>query len=233
MTILGLETATERLSVALLIDNDTLEKHTDSKSSHCELINGFVSELLLESSLDFENIDCVAVSIGPGSFTGLRIGIASAMGFAYAAGKPACGINTLMGIAWYSGFPGTLVCPLIDAKRCEAYTALYRLGTDAPHEILAPSAMPLPELAHLLEQQGEPVTITGPATSVFRDILKESDADLVFVDHDESQPSAVSIAQLGRIYCKAGKCMNPSEVKPLYLRRSDAEILRDTHCRQS
>lgn len=233
MTILGIETATERLSVALLIENDTLERHTDSKSSHCELINGFVSELLLERALYFENIDCVAVSIGPGSFTGLRIGIASAMGFAYAAGKPACGINTLMGIAWYSGFPGTLVCPLIDAKRSEAYTALYRLGTDAPHEIIPPSALPLSELIRILEMQDEQVTITGPATSVFRNILNESNADLVFVDPDESKPSAISIAQLGRIYYNAGKSLHPSDIKPLYLRRSDAEILREKQCRQS
>ena len=233
MNIIGIETATERLSVALMVDGVAYERHTDARSSHCELISGFVSELLNEGAVDIDELDCVAVSIGPGSFTGLRIGIASAMGISYAISKPVCGVDTLMGIAFHSGFPYTLVCPLIDARRSEAYTALYRLGQGIPEEIIAPAAMPVSELAGILKSQNEQVTITGPSTDHFQEVLETSGADLQFTDPDESKPSALSIARIGEIMFNAGQSVTPSELKPLYLRRSDAELLRDKQCRQS
>ncbi len=230
MIIIGIETATERLSSSLLVENDRIfERHVDSRSSHCELLTGFLLELVNEADVSFEEIDCVAVSVGPGSFTGLRIGIATAMGLAYGLGITACGINTLMGLAWNSVEPGTLVCPIIDAKRSEVYTALYRTGDDIPQTVIEPMALPITKLAEILLKRNEKVTLTGPAAEKFRNKLQDSlGISVSFIPPDSAQPSARSIAELGLINFRLNGGINPSSLKPVYLRRSDAEIARDS-----
>lgn len=230
MIVLGIETATERLSAALLVESKKIyERHKDSHSSHCELISGFILELVDEADVFMDSIDCIAVSTGPGSFTGLRIGIATAMGLAYGLSITTCGINTLMGMAMNAAAPGTQVCPVIDAKRSEVYTALYRTGNDIPHTIIEPLALPVSELADMLRKRDETVTITGPATEKFRYMLQESLGALVsFTPPDLAKPSAKSIAELGLKIFRSGRGKNPASLKPVYLRRSDAEITRDS-----
>lgn len=232
MTILGIETATPRLAVALTSDANppfSGDRHTDSRSSHCELINGFIGELLAESGISLDSLDAVAVSTGPGSFTGLRIGIASAMGLAYALGIETCPVPTLMGLAWQAAAPGSLVCPLIDAKRREAYAAVYRCHEDAlPEEVISPAACPVEQLAEKLIGLGEPVTLVGPAATLFAPLLTEHLGSTVISEPvSDTQPSASSIAAIGRLMASSGRTIAPAALTPLYLRRSDAEIVRD------
>ena len=232
MNLLAIETATERLSAALLANGKIHERHTDSRSAHCELLSGFIEELRVEAGIALSDIEGVAVSLGPGSFTGLRIGIATAMGLAYGLGIKAVGVNTLMALAWNTAQPQTLVCPLIDAKRSEVYTAVYRMGTncdtDIPKIVLAPTAIPVPTLAGILETLQEPVTVTGPATVQFsNDLERTGEARLSFIPQESSKPTAAAIVRLGSLLFRLGEDVNPAALKPIYLRRSDAEILRD------
>ena len=231
MIILGIETATERLSAALLLEDSTVfERHEDSQSSHCELLAKFIMELAVEAGIGLPEIDGVAVSIGPGSFTGLRIGIATAMGLAFGLGVETCGIHTLAAMAWNVGRPGTLVCPLIDAKRSEAYAALYRTGERFPETVIEPAAIPVTEFAGLLAGKHEPITITGPGAEKFRSILENAGGpQLTFIPHEWAKPSAVAVARLGLLMFKAGKSSSPAELKPVYLRRSDAELAIKNH----
>ncbi|MDP2982518.1 MAG: tRNA (adenosine(37)-N6)-threonylcarbamoyltransferase complex dimerization subunit type 1 TsaB [Candidatus Latescibacter sp.] len=228
MIILGIETATERLSAALLLeDSAVFERHEDSQSSHCELLAKFIAELAEEAGIGLPEIDGVAVSIGPGSFTGLRIGIATAMGLAFGLGVETCGIHTLTALAWNVRIPGALVCPLIDAKRSEAYAALYRTGEGFPQTIIEPSAIPLTELAALLAGKQEPITITGPGAEKFRSILEKAGGpQLTFIAPESAKPSAAVVANLGLLVFKAGGGASPAELKPVYLRRSDAELAK-------
>ena len=230
MIVIGIETATERLSASLLLENDhILERHKDSHSSHCELLTGFILELVHEANITMDEIDCVAVSVGPGSFTGLRIGIATAMGLAYGIGIDACGINTLMGLAWNSGKHGKLICPLIDAKRSEVYTALYRTCDDIPQTVVEPIALPVSKLSEMLLKKNENVIFTGPAAEKFRTMLYESLGESAsFIPPDLALPSACSIAELGLIHSRLNRCIHPGALKAVYLRRSDAEIARDS-----
>ena len=230
MTILGIETATDRLSAALLVENTKVyERCEDSRITHCELLTGFILELVDEAGVSVDNIDCVAVSTGPGSFTGLRIGIATAMGLAYGLGIKTCGINTLMGLAWKAAEHGKLVCPLIDAKRSEVYTSLYRMGDEIPQTIMEPSAMPVSKLTEILRSKDEHITITGPAAETFRPMLEESsDVSVSIIPPDSAKPSARSIAEIGLITFSSEGGVHPASLKPLYLRRSDAEIARDS-----
>ena len=230
MNVLGIETATERLSAAILIEGTVHERHTDSRSSHCELIAGFIGELIEEAGATLNDIEGVAVSLGPGSFTGLRIGIATAMGIAYGLGLETAGVNTLQALAWYAAQPGNLVCPLIDAKRSEVYTGIYRAGEDdgIPDVVLEPCTVPVIKLADILQSYGKPLTITGPAAEQFRQELEGiTGTPVTFIPPESAKPNAESIARLGSIMFQRGEGINPAALKPLYLRRSDAEIARD------
>ncbi|MFA6472001.1 MAG: tRNA (adenosine(37)-N6)-threonylcarbamoyltransferase complex dimerization subunit type 1 TsaB [Candidatus Latescibacterota bacterium] len=231
MVILGIETATERLSASLLLDGSAvLERNEDSRSSHCELLAQFVMELAKEAGIGLPEIDCIAVSVGPGSFTGLRIGIATAMGLAFGLGVETCGVSTLAALAFETGCPGKLVCPLIDAKRSEAYAALYRTGDGFPETVIEPAAIPVTELSALLAGEHEPITITGPGAEKFRPILESAGGkQLTFIDRESAKPSAAAIARLGLLLFKSGESSNPAELKPVYLRRSDAELVKKKH----
>jgi tRNA threonylcarbamoyladenosine biosynthesis protein TsaB len=228
MNILGIETATERLSAALLTaDGRVFERHTDSRSSHCELLAGFITELAEESGTALAGIEGIAVSAGPGSFTGLRIGIATAMGLAYGLDIPACGVSTLAALAFEAAPGGTLVCPLIDAKRGEAYTAVYRLCGGIPEIVMEPAALPVERLGAILAELGEPVTLTGPAATLFRPVIESAGAPaLALLPAESAKPSAVKAARLGRLIFDSGGGGSPAALTPVYLRRSDAELVK-------
>jgi tRNA threonylcarbamoyladenosine biosynthesis protein TsaB len=213
------------LSAALLVEGTVYERHTDSRSSHCELLTGFIEELAAEADIAFSDIGGIAVSNGPGSFTGLRIGLASAMGLAYGLGIQIAPVGTLTALAWNAAASGTLVCPLIDAKRSEAYTAIMRSIVDGiPHIVMEPAAVPLDRLAVILRDLREPVVATGPAAERFRDVLENEVPGIEFVPAEHALPNAVSVARIGEIMFRDGNSIDPSTVSPLYLRRSDAEI---------
>ncbi len=127
--ILNIETATPICSVALSQDEELLAiRESSEKNSHSAKLNIFISELFEEARLKLKNLDAVSVSMGPGSYTGLRIGVSAAKGFCYALNIPLIGIPTLMSMAKgakYSGQKEMLFCPMIDARRMEVYCALF------------------------------------------------------------------------------------------------------------
>jgi len=227
MIVLGIDTATERLSAALIRGDAVYERRLDSRSSHCERLTVFIGELIGEAGIIGDDIDLVAVSIGPGSFTGLRIGIATAMGFAYALGIETVGVDTLMGLSFRAAEPGSLVCPLIDARRSEAYTAFYRMTDTVPETVVEPHAVPVAELGASLAVRDEPVTVTGPAAEKFRKRIEAAaGTELRFLPPERARVSSVSVARLGALLSGLGKTVHPAALKPRYLRRSDAELSR-------
>ena len=229
MTILGIESATEYLSAALIRDGlEPLVRSRQSLSSHCELLTGFFTELTEEAGISPNAIEGIAVSTGPGSFTGLRIGIASAMGLAYGLGIRTAPVGTLAALAFASAAPGSLVCPVIDAKRSEMYAGLFRLTDGIPDTVIEPSARSLDNLAGLLVKACEPVTITGPAAGLLHNhVSSHTLSSLSFITSPDAVPSAVSVSGLGLCIFEAGGAVEPAMIEPVYIRRSDAEILRD------
>ena len=142
MNILLLETATPVCSVALACDGKVVaEKHSNESNAHSSKLSPFVEQLLKENHTEAKSLDAVCVSSGPGSYTGLRIGVSSAKGFCYALGIPLLAVPTLQGMAaqYYAQHPDYkgLVCPMIDARRMECYTAIFASPTD---EVKAVSA---------------------------------------------------------------------------------------------
>ena len=140
MTILLLETATAVCSVALARDGEVLaELHSDQPNAHSSRLPLFVEQLFEQCHVEPKQLDAVCVSSGPGSYTGLRIGVSSAKGFCYALSIPLLSVPTLQGMAaqYYTMHPDYhgMVCPMIDARRMECYTAIYA----SPTELLKPT----------------------------------------------------------------------------------------------
>ena len=129
--ILNIETATDVCSVALALDGKTISLREEvSGQSHARLLTTFISECTREAGVQIGDLDAVAVSKGPGSFTGLRIGVASAKGLCYALDKPLLSVNTLQSMVYnylltHTVTFGTWLCPMIDARRMEVYTAFF------------------------------------------------------------------------------------------------------------
>src|ERR1700761_7507521 len=142
MFILQIETATTVCSVALAKDGVVLAyRQIDERNIHAEIITIFINELIAEAGIQYKSIDAIAVSSGPGSYTGLRIGISTAKGLCYALDKPLIAVETLAAMAdgiraEENSYQQTLLCPMIDARRMEVYTAVF----DAAGNIIKPTA---------------------------------------------------------------------------------------------
>lgn len=156
MLILGMDTATLSCSVALLQEETVLAEFTlNIRKTHSERLMPLLDHMLVESGIEREQIGAVSVSAGPGSFTGLRIGVATARGLAQALSIPAVPVCTLAAMAEVVPTPGALICPLLDARRGEVYTALFKRSAHSPYAlktVLEPIAIPLKELAAYLRQ---------------------------------------------------------------------------------
>jgi len=138
--ILNIETSTRACSVALSIDGSvTSIEESFEKNSHAENITVFAENVVKKAGLSFTNLDAVAVSKGPGSYTGLRIGVSTAKGFCYSLNIPLVAINTLKALAWgmiskTENVENFLFCPMIDARRMEVYTAVFDAELNEIHE---------------------------------------------------------------------------------------------------
>ncbi len=186
-----------------------------------------VDTLLTESGTGRADLGGVAVSAGPGSFTGLRIGVATARGLAQGLGIPAVPVCTLQALAETVPTPGTLVCPLLDARRSQVYTALYRRGWEEPfslNSLVEPAAMSLAELTANLKAYEEPVVFTGEGLQSYSVVLKEALGKHAILPAAPFRLCrAAMVALRGRALLAANPEASYLELLPSYLRRPEAE----------
>ena len=182
MRILALDSSGLVASVALLEDEVLLgEYSTNYHKTHSVTLLPMLDELMRMLSLEISEagIDAIAVAKGPGSFTGLRIGAATAKGLAFALGVPIIPVSTLEGLAYNLWGASGNICPLMDARRNQTYTAVYRFIADkAGHDeqmatVMAPCAVDIAEVIGRLSREGEPVTFLGDGVPVFRSMIEE------------------------------------------------------------
>ncbi len=222
--VLALETASPCGGVAIVGEEIYGEIILSSKETYSRRLLQAVAYLFQELQIDFDDLAAVAVSIGPGSFTGLRIGLATAKGFHFAQGLPLVGVETLKALA-LNVFPSSkLICPLLDARRRQLYTALYRRQEDSLEEVLPPSLLS-PE--KLLSYIREPTIFLGDGLLVYRKFLEEKlrenfEAAPAHLRH----PRPTNVGVLGRQKILEGKFDDPLRLLPLYLRPSEAELKR-------
>jgi len=225
MRILALETSTLTGGVALLDGDCLVAEYTLSvRATHSERLMAAVDRLLNDSGWAVETLEGVAVSIGPGSFTGLRIGVSTAKGLGLALGIPLVGVPTLDALAALLPHARDPVCPILDAKKGELYTSLFhweggRMVRDWEYLALTPR--------DLCARLSGPVIFVGDGVVAFEKTLAEGLGPLArFAPPARRLPSAACVAQLGHSRLLSGEVVEPASLTPLYIRPSEAELRR-------
>ena len=223
MYILGIETATMTGSVAIMTEDRLVAEYTlTTETTHAERLMSAIDHLLQAASLGIQEIDGIAVGLGPGSFTGLRIGVTTAKSLAYSIRKPIVAIASLDALAAQYLFTDLLICPMLDARKREVYTAFYR-NLGARVERLSDYAVIAPE--RFLREITEPVLFLGDGVFPYRQSIEMTLGEYaLFADAAHLLPRGSLIAKLGCDRLRAGDYDNCLALTPLYLRKSDAEI---------
>ncbi len=224
MRVLALETATLAGSVALLDDGRVVgETLLNISLTHSERLMAMVDRLLHDSGSSLQDLNGLAVSIGPGSFTGLRVGIATAQGLALALGLPVAPVPTLDALAWRLPFAEAPVCPVLDARRGEVYLSLYEWRGDRMARLWEYLALSPREAA---ERLSAPVILLGDGVEACRPFLAHLGPRPWLAPAAQSIPSAAVVGQLGQALLESGGGVGADALVPLYLRPSEAELKR-------
>lgn len=228
MRILGIESSSLVASVALVTDDILTAEYTvNFKKTHSQTLLPMIDEIVKMLELDLETVDAIAVSGGPGSFTGLRIGSATGKGLGLALKKPLIHIPTVDAMAFNLYGCSALVCPIMDARRNQVYTGLYRYEEEFV-VVKDQCAMELADLLKELNEMGERVVFLGDGVPVYRDLLEEQlTAPYNFVPAQSNRQRAASVAALGALYYKEGKTEMAWQHGPDYLRKPQAERERE------
>lgn len=234
MRILALDTATSACTVAVTDGEAVLAELTlQVPRAHSTRLMPLIAQALAESGLAKTDLDAIAAGVGPGSFTGLRIGLSTAKGLAYALSKPCVGVGTLKAMAYGTGAQLGLVVPMLDAKRGEVFTAVYAAGDRDPStwaELVPPSHMAVPALAECLSELRAGLRHTWQFVTVCGDAARYG-ADLALDDALRMAPAGAllprgsAVAAVGRALLTQGHPGDPDLLLPVYLRKSEAEQL--------
>lgn len=229
MRLIALDSSGLVASVAVVEDDLLIAEYTiQYKKTHSQTLLPMLDEMKKMIDLDFGQIDAIAVAAGPGSFTGLRIGSATAKGLAFAMKKPIIGVPTLDGLAYNLYGTDKIVCPIMDARRSQVYTGIYEFVKEDSeytlHVIKEQCAVAFDEIAQALNELGKEVIFLGDGVPVFSDRMKEvMKVSYTFAPAHMNRQRAGSIGVLGSIYYKQGKIQKAEEHAPEYLRLSQAE----------
>lgn len=228
MRILGIESSSLVASVAIVEDGVTMAEYTANfKKTHSQTLLPMIDEMVRLLGIELSTIDAIAVSGGPGSFTGLRIGSATAKGLGLALKKPLIHVPTLDATAYNLYGTSALICPIMDARRNQVYTGIYRFKKD--FEILMEQdAMDMGELIEKLNAMGEQVIFLGDGVPVYKAQVEEKmTVPFAFAPAHVNRQRGASVAALGAVYYAEGKTETAEEHKPDYLRKSQAERERE------
>ena len=225
MRILALDSSGLVATVAILEDDQTVAEYTvNYKKTHSQTLLPMLDEIVTMTEFDLSTIDAIAVSGGPGSFTGLRIGAATAKGLGFALDKPLIHIPTVDGLAYNLYGCTGLICPIMDARRSQVYTGLYRFENDEFQVVEDQMAISVRDLVKKLNQYGEKVTFLGDGVPVYgKDLKNELEVECYFAPAHLNRQSAAAVGALGMKYLAEGKMESASDHRPDYLRLSQAE----------
>jgi tRNA threonylcarbamoyladenosine biosynthesis protein TsaB len=224
MKVLGIDTSTSCGSVGLIDDGDVIMDYLLNVSvTHSERLLGAIEFVLKKTQCDIENIDGWAISLGPGSFTGLRIGVSTLKGLAFATGKPVAGVSTLDVLASQITTTPYLICPILDARKQEVYAAFYRFFEGNTLKRISSYQAIRPE--DLVKNiKGETIFL-GDGVKTYKDLLRDSLSSLaIFPTACLHFSHGSMVAKLGLELLQKGEFINLSTFTPLYVRSSEAEI---------
>jgi tRNA threonylcarbamoyladenosine biosynthesis protein TsaB len=225
MLVLGIETSTRQGGVAIVGEDGVLcEAVLNVEVTHSERLLPAVDRALDEARITLENLGGIAVSIGPGSFTGLRIGLSTAKGLAYATGLPLVGVPTLEAMAWALPAARWQVCPVLDARKQEVYAALFRHEPEGLRRVTEDAALPPEDLCRLIRN---PTLFLGDGADAYGALFRERLGDKMLLPPLASRGARPAcVAELGRRRLLRGDRDAPDALVPRYLRPSEAELRR-------
>ena len=225
MKILALDTTAKVASAALCENGALLGEYTlNNGNTHSETILPMAESILKAFEITPKDIDVFAVSAGPGSFTGVRIGVATVKGLAFASGKPCIGVSTLEALAKNPALANGLICPVMNARRNQVYTALFRATNGVLERLMPDSAIAIKELDQILSQYDEPVTLCGDGYEITEALLTHEIAPL---PERLRHQSAFNVALCAMEAIERGEATTDIELSPTYLRLSQAERERN------
>ena len=233
MKILGIESAALVASVAIIDEDVTIAEYTTNfKKTHSETLLPMLDEIIKMTGIDCSELSAIAVSGGPGSFTGLRIGAASAKGLGLALDLPLIHVPTLDAMALNIYSSDALIVPIMDARRNQVYTGIYK--NDCNLEIIKDSmAVAIDELFEILKdldnkEKIKKIIFLGDGVPVFREYIdKNLEIAHDFASANLNRQRASNIAMLGMEMLKSGNIISADDMKPEYLRKSQAERERN------
>ena len=222
MKILAVDSSAIVASAALCEDGKLLAEYTlNNKNTHSETLLPMIESLLSFFSLSVKDIDLFAVSAGPGSFTGVRIGVATVKGLAFSSEKACVGVSTLEALANNLRFHRGLICPVMNARRSQVYTALFRSDGESLVRLMPDSAMAISELDDILAEYGEEVVLVGDGYNVTESGFKNT--TLRYLPERQRHQSAFSVAEVALRKYREGSFCTDAELCVDYLRPSQAE----------
>ncbi len=222
MKILALDSSAIVASVAVCEDEKILAQYTlNNGNTHSETLLPMIESVMRSLELTVDDIDLFAVSAGPGSFTGVRIGAATLKGLAFASDKPCSEVSTLEAIAHNLRFHKGLICPVMNARRAQVYTALFRSDGKKLERLMPDSALAISELDKILSEYGEEICFCGDGYEITRDAIKLT--SLRYVPECLRLQSAASVAFVALQNFRNGISCSDTELGVNYLRPSQAE----------
>lgn len=223
MRILGIDTSTKYASIAVLEDEELIAQSSlKFMASHSEKLLPEIVHILEIMKIPIESIDYYAVTVGPGSFTGLRVGISTVKGLCFVTGKKVIPVSTLEAIAMAFPFVNCPICPVLDARKKEVYSALFRWKDQKLIRIRDDSVLTLDKLKDWIT---EPTLFVGDWLNLYVEKLREAFGNKILeAKKIHSIPSAGLVALIGREKALEGNVISGRDLQPKYLRKSEAEI---------
>lgn len=232
MKLVALDSSGLVAGVALVEDDNLIAEYTvQYKKTHSQTLLPMLQEICRMVELDLGTVDAIAVAAGPGSFTGLRIGSATAKGLAFALGKPIIPVPTVDGLAYQMYGAADLVCPIMDARRNQVYTGIYEFVPDQNGQfrydmrvIEEQCAVAFDKIAEALNQLDRSVIFLGDGVPVFQERMAEVlRVPYTIAPVHRARQSAAAVAALGNLYYAQGRMESGADHTPEYLRLSQAE----------
>lgn len=229
MNILAIDTSTSFATIAVAVNEQIVaDCLMDTDRTLSARLVPEIERLLSTAGLAIADVDLFAGSTGPGSFTGVRGGIATIQGLALATGKPCAGFSSLALLAMNFPLTKTLVCPMLDARKKEVYAALYDCSGDLPSPCIADCVLsPAAILDRILTLTEQPIIFVGDGTRLYRDQIADRLGDnSIFAPFALNISRAANAILLALSAVRSDKLLEPGQLLPVYLRASDAEIMK-------
>jgi len=222
LKILGIDTSSKFLNIALSEDKDIIKEESyllDRK--HASWLVPKIKELLRKSRVSINKIDAFIIGLGPGSFTGLRIGVSAIKGFGVASGKPCVGVASIDAIACNAKENDRDIVPIIDAKRGQVYSAIYRRKGGLVVRLSDYLVLPIDKLISSIKSEA---VFLGDGLSLYKDNILSADKKASFLEERYWYPGAGDLIKLGFLKVKKAKKTNMNKLAPLYLYPEDCQV---------